>query len=133
MIEHKGVIQEICADYIKVTIEKKDACANCHSKDFCSLSSSTNKVVEIRKTNSPYRVGEEVTVIMEQSSGYKAVLLGYIVPFFIILIFLFTLLQITHQEALSAAIAIIAIVPYYLGLYLLRNKLKKIFSLKLKQ
>ena len=132
MIEHSGIITEICADHIKVEIEKKDACAGCHSKDLCSLSHSTNKIIEIKKTNSSYLAGDKVTVIMEQSSGYEAIVLGYIVPFFIILISLISLLNITHNERLSAILALIGVAPYYLGLYLLRNKLKKIFSLKIK-
>jgi len=133
MIEHEGIVKEICRDHIKIEIKKKDACGVCHSKNFCSLSQTTHKIVEIKNANLAYQVGDKVTVIMEQSSGYMALFLGYIVPFFIIIIFLFFFLRITQNEGLSVFLVLLSVMVYYGTLYVLREKLKTIFSLKIKE
>jgi sigma-E factor negative regulatory protein RseC len=64
---------------------------------------------------------------MKRSLGARAVLLGYFLPFLIVLLALVIILYFTDNEGLSAIVAITLLIPYYLILYLLKDRLSKDF------
>lgn len=132
IISHKGIINNIDNNKIYISIISQSACASCHVKGMCSVADMKEKIIEIENTkNNNYKIGDTVTVVMEKSSGTKAVVLGYFIPFIILLISLIVLISITNNEGLSGLISIGILIPYYLILYIFRNKLKKIFVFKL--
>jgi sigma-E factor negative regulatory protein RseC len=65
---------------------------------------------------------------MQRDSGYKALLLGYVLPFILLMIVLITFLSIEGSELLAGILALLILVPYYTGLYFLRDRIKKTFS-----
>ncbi|MDP8211807.1 MAG: SoxR reducing system RseC family protein [Candidatus Zapsychrus exili] len=132
MIEHKGTIKNIENDTIKVFLEENYACSGCAAKKGCSLSENNIKEIDIIEKDKSYSVGDNVIVLMGQSMGFKAVLLGYIFPFFIVLFILVATLMITDNEVLAATISILATAPYYIGLFLLKDKIKDQFSIRIK-
>jgi sigma-E factor negative regulatory protein RseC len=69
---------------------------------------------------------------MEQSAGTWAVLLAYVIPVVILVMALFILVSIHLDEGMAALISLALLVPYYLGLYFFRDRLKKSFKFKLK-
>ncbi|MCD4746361.1 MAG: SoxR reducing system RseC family protein [Bacteroidales bacterium] len=132
IISHKGIINNIDNNKIYISIISQSACASCHVKGMCSVADMKEKIIEIENTkNNNYKIGDTVTVVMEKSSGTKAVVLGYFIPFIILLISLIVLISITNNEGLSGLISIGILIPYYLILYIFRDKLKKIFVFKL--
>ena len=80
-----------------------------------------------------YKKGEVVDVVMSQVQGYKAILIAYVYPF--ILVFL-TLLATTLSglNELNAGLLSLAILPpYYLIIFILRNKIKRIFVFSIRK
>jgi positive regulator of sigma E activity len=142
-ISHEGVVKEITPNAIKVTIVSKSACAGCHAKGFCSASEMQEKVIEIKRPKSPvgsghagadaqaqeeeYRVGESVSVNMEQKQGNKAVWIVYAIPGIILLILLLSLQRFVTNELYLGLIVLGAIALYFFILYLLRGRVGRGF------
>ena len=62
----------------------------------------------------------------------QAVILAFGVPFIVLFVVLFTTIKLTGNEFISAIAAILSLLPYYLTIFLFRNKLSKKFSFTVK-
>lgn len=127
-VDHLGRVQEITSTDIVVKIISQSACASCHANGACGMSDSTEKMVVVHKSNHNYTVGQSVKVMLRQSLGFRALLLGYVLPFLIVLLILIFLTAIGVSEGKSGLLSLFALVPYYAGLYLLRDKVSKQFT-----
>lgn len=132
-IEHEGIVRSAINGLIKVSIISKSACVSCQAKGYCSISDMQEKEIEVYQPNIQIKEGETVNVTLEQKLGFKALFIGYLFPSFIVLISLIISLSITNNELFSGILSIALLIPYYLGIYLLRNKLKKTFSFNIKK
>ena len=125
-IKHSGEVVRIeCnAVYVKMTVNS--ACSGCHAKAVCGVDESQDKIVEVCDVvASDYSVGEAVEVALQSNSmGTKAVVLTYVVPFFVLTLLLVVAYAVGVSEGVSALIALGGVVVYYLALYALRNKIK---------
>ena len=129
---HHGMVTKINSGSIIVCIETQKACAACSMKNVCSAAGNEKKEIEIVHTKEEFKIGEQVNVIIAQSSGFKAVLLGYIMPFIILTITLSVALRFS-SEPVAAIISIVSIVPYFFFLYFIRHKLKRIFNFRIEK
>ena len=79
-----------------------------------------------------YRTGQEVTVCASKDVAEKALLLGFGWPFLILVGVLVIALYVLNDEGLAALCALLALVPYYLVLYLCRDRIgqKLTFSIE---
>lgn len=131
-IKHSGIIKQLDDQYYYVSIVAQSACSACHSKSVCNMGSIREEIIEVPKTgNSEWKPGDQVEIVMHKTLGTQAVLLGYVYPFLLLLVTLITGIAITSNEGLSALLAIVILIPYYLLLYSFRNRLKKTFSFKI--
>jgi sigma-E factor negative regulatory protein RseC len=130
-ITHEGIVQEVRDNNITVSFVSQPACSLCNLKNVCSLAESEVKNLEIISQENNYHVGEKVNVVLSQSSGFRAVFLGYILPLIIVCFTLILLLKLTNNEALAGLTSILMLVPYYLILWLLRRVIKKNFKFRL--
>jgi len=128
-IEHPGVIERIEGKKIWVSIMPQSACGNCHSKSYCGMAEMAEKIVEVASLDDKrtFDVGQKVMVQLRKSLGYKALLLGYLIPFLIILLTLIITLAISSNELFAALLSIFVVVPYYYILYLNREKIRTSF------
>lgn len=126
-IVHEGIIDHMSTDSVFVRILSKSACAECHSNGICSVSEMTEKLIEVKAKNPDFIVGQMVNVILDRSLGNKAVMLGYLFPFLLMLVTLLVTSQFL-SELLSGLMAITVLIPYYLLLSFLKNRLSKTFS-----
>lgn len=132
-ISHDGTIIDIKDSIIYVKIIAMASCASCHAKGACSASDIEEKIVEVKEPSSHnYKNGDFVTVLLNQSAGIKAVLMGYIYPFLLILITLIITTNLIENQGVAGLISLLTLVPYYGILYLTRNKQRKTFSFRLK-
>lgn len=128
-ITHPGYIKTIKDKKAEVVIISKSGCASCQINKSCGVSDMAEKIIEVELTaEQNYKVGDNVTVIMKQSQGNWAVLLGYVFPFLVVLIGLITFTNLGYDQAISGLISLSLMIPYYAIIYLLRNTLKKNFS-----
>ena len=129
IIKHRGIVEKIDGSHIVVRIVQTSACSACSAKGLCNASESKEKQIDVYEVNPAYRIGEEVILCGTTSMGMKAVLLAFGIPVFLLLAALFVTMRVTDGDALlSAIVALIAVVPYYAVLYLMKDKMNKTFS-----
>ena len=140
MIKHDGIIIALNEDGTAlVRIMQTSACAACKAKAMCASAESAEKEMTVTLTNSPspiadIKVGDEVEVMVQQKMGWKAVVLAYLLPFFVMLAVMFIgngLLAMgdgAKREAVLGTVALCAMALYYLVLGMFKDKLQKEFS-----
>jgi sigma-E factor negative regulatory protein RseC len=128
MFEHDGIIEHIEGNMAHVRISSESACAACHAKGACSAADQSEKYLDIPLGGTEYKKGELVRVEVARHLGFKAVALGYIYPFIILLAALVILTEAGIGELKAGVIALLSLPPYYLVLYLARNRIEKKFT-----
>ncbi|MDD2298183.1 MAG: SoxR reducing system RseC family protein [Fermentimonas sp.] len=134
MIEHEGIIEKISGDQITVRIIQKSACSACHAKAACMAADSKEKLVNISDSSGQFNEKELVIIEGKESIGYNAVLWAFATPLIILIsILVLSLNYLKLSETEAALSSIIALAPYYLILYLLRNKMANSFKFSIKK
>lgn len=128
-IKHLGIVENINGSRLKVKIVQSSACSACSVKGHCSASETKEKIIDVyNKNNVPCQVGEWVMIVGTTSMGMKAVLLAFVLPFIVLLLALIISLKLTGgDEAVSALVSLGTLVPYYLIIYICRNRLSRSF------
>lgn len=125
-IEHTGTIEAINGNTIHVRILQSSACAGCKVAGHCSAAESKEKTIDVYDANAhEYNVGENVELYTDAHVGYMAEIYAFGIPFILVIAVLMIMLAATGSEALSAAGALAVLIPYYLIIYLLRNKIAR--------
>ena len=127
-ITHEGIVLKTGKKLVVVKMIVKSACASCQVKSACSLSETEEKIVEVRTDDTFFNKGDRVIVGMKSSQGYKALLLGYILPFVVLVGFLIIFQNGGFDEGGSALMSFGFLALYYIVLYFFKNHLKKTFS-----
>lgn len=128
-ISHEGVVAKISDNELEIKILAKSACAACHAKSACTMSDMAEKILTVPKPKDrEFQLFQKVVVKMTVNQGNKAAVLAYLVPFIVLVGVLFAMLGIGLSEGLSALISIAALIPYYIILYLCRDKLRRRFE-----
>ena len=81
-----------------------------------------------RPQGKDFAINQKVNVKMAIGQGNKAAVLAYLIPIILLLAVLFLCLGLNVKEGWAALISIVALVPYYIVLYLKRDKLRKQFD-----
>ena len=128
-ISHEGIVTKITDDELEIKILAQSACAACHAKSACGMGEQAEKLLTVpRPRDKEFTLNQKVNVRMAIGQGNKAAVLAYLIPIVLLLAVLFVCLGLGLGEGLSALISIVALVPYYIVLYLQRDKLKKKFE-----
>ena len=129
IIKHRGIVEKVEGSHVVVRIVQTSACAACSAKGLCNASESKEKQIDVYEMNATYQVGEEVVLIGTTSMGMRAVALAFGGPVLLLLLALFVTMRVTDGDALvSSLIALLAVVPYYLVIYFMKDKFNKTFS-----
>lgn len=127
-IEHVGIVQAISNSTATILITQQSACSSCHAKAACSAVDSAQKLVEAQTNGQIFHEGQQVLVVGRSVVGLEAVFYAYIIPFILLLVTLILVFEYTHSELYAALLAIGSLLPFYLLLFLFKNKLSKKFS-----
>lgn len=131
-IRHQGIVESVSGSTVSVRILQTSACAGCQVKNLCRASESKEKVIEIEEADAQkYAEGQQVTVAGTASQGMKAVILACGVPTLLLILTIAVSNVCGVREAVAALIGIGILVPYFLVLYLLRDRLKTVFRFKI--
>ena len=149
MIKHDGIIIALNEDGTAlVRIVQTSACAACKAKAMCASAESAEKeMTVVLLGDEQWAVGNEMEVMVQQKMGWKAVVLAYLLPFFVMLAVMFIgngLLAMgdgaigllgdeAKREAVLGTVALCAMALYYLVLGMFKDKLQKEFSFTAKK
>jgi sigma-E factor negative regulatory protein RseC len=130
-IQHEGTVQKVNSDSVDVRIVSESACAGCHAAGYCNLSGREDKILNV---TGKYNVvsGDPVTVIIKESMGFKAVVLGYLLPLIIIITSLILLSVFSVPELVAGILSVAILGPYFIILYFFRNRIDRSFTFTLK-
>ena len=129
IIKHRGIVEKVEGSHVVVRIVQTSACAACSAKGLCNASESKEKQIDVYEVNASYQIGEEVVLCGTTSMGMRAVFLAFGIPMLLLLVALFVTMRVTDGDALvSSLVALFAVVPYYLVIYFMKDKLNKTFS-----
>lgn len=128
-IHHTGIVLSVKDTTAKVQIVQSSACAACEAKAMCVSTESKEQLIDALMLE-PLQPGDRAEVIIRERLAWKAVLLGYIMPFVVMVAVIAVLTLATSlNEAVTGTIALCATAVYYLILRLFRNRLEKQFSI----
>lgn len=132
-IKHQGIVESIEENHVRVKIIQSSACSSCSVKGHCNLSETKEKIIDIyEKESDSFVVGQNVMICGSTSMGMKAVVLAFVLPFLLLFLALFVTMRITEgSEVISALVSLCTLIPYYIIMYLFRNKISKSFSFSL--
>ena len=92
------------------------------------MSEVSDKEMDIECNPGEFKLGQQVLVRLRSAQGMNAIFLGYVLPFIVLLITMIVTSALTNNEGIIGIAALVSLIPYYLILYLYRNKIKKSFS-----
>jgi sigma-E factor negative regulatory protein RseC len=132
-ISHKGIVESILGDTVTVNITSVSACSSCHAKGACSASDMQTKLIEANRGEKQMNIGDLVTVTGKESMGFKALFLGYVLPFLLVLFTLITCTFLSLKETTAGLLSLLVLIPYYALLYLTKDHIKKSFIFEIQQ
>ena len=131
-ISHSGVVDSIMGNVVKVRIVQSSACASCKVAGHCNASESKVKIVDVvSPLSGDYKLGQEVVVSASKDVANRALLLGFGVPFLLLVSVLVIALRFLSDEGAAALLALGALVPYYFLLWLLRDRIQQKISFQI--
>ncbi len=123
-IKHAGIIESVESGHVRVRILQASACGACVVSSHCHASGAKEKLIDVYETPTNTRKkGDQVTVVASTKTGARAVALGFGVPFLLLLAVLFTTMGLTGSEPVAALAALASLIPYYIGLYVCKDKI----------
>ena len=135
MIKHDGIVIAVYEDgTVLVRIVQTSACASCKAKAMCASAESVEKELKAMGDGQLVK-GDEVEVMVQQKMGWKAVVLAYLLPFFVMLAVIMLgneAMRMLGEKAVSetvlGTVSLCAIALYYIVLGMFKDKLQKEFS-----
>lgn len=133
-IRHEAVVTAVEDGVVRLRIVSKSACSECHAKGMCGLADMKEKVVEVKDSgHSGFKAGDKVFLSMDNSTGFNAVLISYVVPLVILMILLLSLPMFFENELSVGVGVIIALALYYGVVYLFRNRIGRHFVFRIEK
>jgi sigma-E factor negative regulatory protein RseC len=132
-ISHDGIVDSTEGNEVVVRITSYAACSSCHARGACNVTEETEKFMRIPSGPARFTSGDRVRVVLAQSLGFRALFLGYVLPFFLVLFALLISTAAGVTELLAGLISLSVLPPYYIGLKLFGSRLAKQFSFVLQK
>ncbi len=133
-IKHAGVVDGVGGECVRVRILQSSACSACKVAAHCNASETKEKIIDVMDADaSHYQKGDQVMVVADTAVGFRASLYGYLLPLILMVVTLVGVLAATHSEGLAAVSALGILIPYYVLLFLMRNKLRNRLSFTLER
>ena len=124
-----GIIKKINKDDITVEILSCSACSSCMVKNYCTGFENKQKEFIIKNENSDdFEIGEEIFISINERQVFKSIVIAYIIPLILTILTIVGALEYTSNEIIGGICGIIILIPYYFGLFLLRNKFRADFK-----
>ena len=133
-ISHSGIVESVADGCVKVRILQAPACGACKVAGHCHAAESKEKIVEVFCCDTAkYMTGQEVVVSTSGKVVNKALVLGFVIPFLLVLGVLVAVLFLTDHEGVAALAALGSLLPYYFLLWLRRDSIRRGISFQIEE
>ena len=133
IIQHKGIVQDIQNDHLEIMIISESACSSCKSKKVCSISEIKEKLIRIETNYKTYKIGDKVTVFLEEKMGVIAVIFAYVLPLVLMISILVAGYLLKFSEPILGGAVIVSLSVYYIALYIFRKQFDKRMSFRVEK
>ena len=130
-IKHTGFIESIDGHHLTVKILQTSACASCKVASRCNASETKEKRVDVYADPTGFEVGQQVVVSTTMNAARQALLMGFGLPLMLLLSMIVGVKLTGHSDEAACLTAIAALVPYYLLIGLLRQKIAQRISFQI--
>ena len=125
-ISHSGIVESVAEGCVKVRILQTSACAACKVASHCNASDKKEKIVEVFCDDAAsYQKGQEVRVTASKQVAANALLLGFGLPFLLLMLILIVTLKLSGNEGVAAIAALASLAPYYLVLWSFKDRIRQ--------
>lgn len=132
-IDHTGFVDTVTDHMATIRINSQSACASCHAKGACSAADQSEKFLTVPTEGKEVHPGEEVKVHIARKTGLRAVAFGYVYPFLVLMVMLIALTAAGVPELQAGLWSLASLAPYYLVVYLLKERISNSFTFKLEK
>lgn len=124
-IRHLGVIESISEERVSVRILQTSACAACKIASRCNASEAKEKIVEVHSASAAKfrNIGDHVMVCTSRGVISKAMRIGFVLPFLLMVFTLIVAILVTGSELKAGLLSVGVLVPYYLVVWMLRDRI----------
>lgn len=124
-IRHLGVIENISEERVRVRILQTSACAACKIASRCNASEAKEKIVEVHSASAAKfrNIGDHVMVCTSRGVISKAMRIGFVLPFLLMVFTLIVAILVTGSELKAGLLSVGVLVPYYLVVWMLRDRI----------
>lgn len=121
-IRHSGVVESVGDGCIKVRILQESACASCKVAGHCNAAEAKEKIVDVYTTaTADYSAGQTVNVTASKNVMTLSMVAAFGLPLVVMVLALLLTLLFTGSEVKAGLAAVLALVPYYLILWVMRG------------
>lgn len=125
---HEGIIMSKNNGVAHIRLAEATTCEDCKAASLCHSAEKTEKFVDaLLPAQSVYQVGDRVTVVGSLAMGMRATWLGFGIPLALMVVGIIVGAQVLENETIGALAGIALLVPYYLGLWVFRDRLNREF------
>lgn len=127
IIRHSGVVEHIEGGCVHVRIVQTSACAACKVAGYCNAAESKEKIIDVYTDTNAHQFteGQPVVVTTSTQMATRALLWGFGLPFLLLVVVLFATWLLMAHEGWAALCALASLIPYYIMLWLLRDKMRQ--------
>lgn len=127
-ISHPGIVSKISKNRVEIAILGNVHCEACNAKSACGVSDAETKIVKVSNSDNSLVINQQVDIVMQNSLGLKAVFYGYVLPFLLLFVVLFTS-SVFLKEWQAGLLALFVLFPYYSILYFNEKTIEKTFRI----
>ena len=128
-IRHSGIIDSMSEGIVKVRILQTSACAACKVASHCNAAESKEKIVDVYTTETRrWVVGQTVTVSASRNVISHAMMLAFALPLLLMVVTLVTVMLWTGDEGKAGLASMAVLVPYFLMVWLFRDRIGRKIS-----
>lgn len=133
-IRQSATVVRVTPSELEVEVCRPEACAACKAKSVCSEGAPDGgKRMTLINDGQGYAVGEQVTLVMRRSAGFKAVMVAYLGPVFVIVAALLIFQALQINELISALVTLGLLGLYFLVIRLLRGRLNRELTIEIEK
>ena len=126
IIRHSGVVESIEDGCVHIRITQTSACAACKVAGYCNAAEPKEKIIDVYCADvAAYSIGQAVVVTTTGQVAARALLWGFGFPFLLLVVVLFLTWLLTAHEGWAALCALASLIPYYMVLWLMRDKMSQ--------
>lgn len=131
-ITKEGVVTAVDEQNVTVRIQSCSACGSCAAKGLCGMSEAQDKNISVSTPKAQeFATGEEVILTINALRGLQAVFFSYGLPLILLLSTVITAHICGADDFYSGICGIFILIPYYLAIFLMKNKIKKEFQFEI--